>query len=69
LLDVLSGVRGKFLLSGFPNAILREYVDGFGWSYVEIEMGSPAKRGKNTKGEGQKIEALCANFPQGTGSF
>lgn len=64
LLEVLSGVRGKFLLSGFSSAILREYVDGCGWSCIEIEMDSPAKRGKNTKSIARKIEVLVGNFPE-----
>lgn len=57
LLDMLNGIQGKFILSGYPN----EYADAMGFHAHDIEcvMGI-----NNTKGDRAiaKIERLWANF-------
>ena len=57
LLDMLNGIQGKFILSGYPN----DYADAMGFHTHDIEcvMGI-----NNTKGNGalKKTERLWANF-------
>lgn len=36
LLDLLSTLEGKFMLTMFPNDMLQEYIDKYGWNKVEI---------------------------------
>ncbi|MBI9055532.1 MAG: DNA adenine methylase [Bacteroidales bacterium] len=36
LLDLLSNLEGKFMLTMFPNDMLQEYIDQYGWHKVEI---------------------------------
>lgn len=38
LLELLSGVRGKFLLTSYPSPLLTEYVEKSNWLSVENEM-------------------------------
>lgn len=62
LLDCLSEVKGKFLLSSFPSDILDEYIENNGWhsiAFTQVKSATLAKyRTKNTK----KIEVLTANY-------
>lgn len=60
LLDLLSEVKGKFLLSSYPSPLLAEYVAKHGWYQREFEK-TIAVSGKNTKRK--KIEVLTANYP------
>lgn len=36
LLDLLCTIEGKFMLTMFPNDMLQEYIDKYGWHKVEI---------------------------------
>ena len=38
LLSLLDTIQGKFLLSGYPSPVLREYTAKYGWFTKEIEM-------------------------------
>ena len=58
LLEELSRIKGKFLLSSFPNDILSEYAARFGWKQLEIEMHRSAGF---TQGE-RKVEVLTYNY-------
>lgn len=58
LLQTLSKVKGKFLLSSYPNEALSAYVEKFGWHQKEIVMNLGASNRKGTK----KIEILTANY-------
>ncbi len=63
LLDELSKIEGKFLLSSFRNKALDEAVKKFGWFQIELKMAKPmtAQTGKTNT----KIEVLTANYPIG----
>lgn len=61
LLKVLSGIKGKFLLSSYPSALLKKYMKEFGWQQWDVEQGISV----NTKSgyQKRKIEVLTANYP------
>lgn len=60
LLDMLAGIKGKFLLSSYPSELLDSYIKRYGWhvrtfqSQVSVNKGSG--RGK------LKTEVLTANY-------
>ncbi len=57
LLKMLTGLKGKFLLSSYPSEVLSDYSQKHGWQSREIEMNlSASKKGK------RKIEVLTANY-------
>lgn len=57
LLNALSEVKGKFLLSSYPSDILKKYTKQFGWYQIEIDKRvSISKKGK------RKTEVLTANY-------
>ena len=60
LLDVLSGVKGRFLLSSYPSDLLADYTRRCGWYQKEINQ----KVSVNVKaGTGKtKVEVLTANY-------
>lgn len=57
LLNLISGLKGKFLLSSYPNEKLSEYAEKFGWKIDECKM---LLRSSNTKKN--KIECLTSNY-------
>ncbi len=57
LLELLSSIQGKFLMSSYPSDVLREYVEHNGWVSIEIEMAKSA----GSKG-GKKVEVLTMNY-------
>lgn len=59
LLETLSNVKGRFLLSSYPSEILSKFTDQFGWETTSIEK-KVAVSGKINK---NKIEVLTANYP------
>ncbi len=60
LLKSLSSIKGKFLLSSYPSAILRKYIRKNHWHTKEIEMSvdMTAKYQSNKR----KTEVLTANY-------
>lgn len=64
LLQLLSDIRGKFLLSSYPSEILKKYTDRYGWHTLQKELlvTVNAKGGNHKK----KIEVLTANYPIST---
>jgi DNA adenine methylase len=61
LLNLLSAIKGKFLLSSYRNAALRELIERHGWSSIELRMASSMT---NTyKNKRSKVEVLTANYP------
>jgi DNA adenine methylase len=61
LMAALEGIKGKFLMSSFRNANLREFTARNGWHTVEIKMGcSMTNRAKRPR---DKVEVLTANYP------
>lgn len=58
LLAVLSSIKGKFLLSSYPNEMLDIYRTAYGWYSSDKDMALSASRNSNKR----KIEALTANY-------
>lgn len=59
LLKTLSNIKGKFLLSSYPNDVLDQFIKDNGWYFKQIEMHLSASSKKGRK----KIEMLTANYP------
>lgn len=58
LLDALTRIKGKFLLSSYPNAVLDRYRSEHGWQSDDKDMQLAVSRtGK------RKTECLTANYP------
>ncbi len=55
LLDVLSEVRGRFMLSSYPSDVLYSYAKRYSWKTIELEMAKSA-------GGGRKTEVLTLNY-------
>jgi DNA adenine methylase len=57
LLDALSKIKGKFLLSSYPSDILSKYIRQNGWNQKLIDKPLSMSKGK------RKIESLTSNYP------
>ena len=55
LLQLLTLLKGKFMLSSYPSGILSEYVEKSAWKMIEYGMPRSA-------GHGRKTEALTMNY-------
>jgi DNA adenine methylase len=63
LLDTLSQVKGKFLLSSYPSDVLTEYTTKFGWNTKTFDMYVSAAYSATTgKINKRKTEVLTANY-------
>lgn len=61
LLKLLSGIKGKFLLSSYPSPLLMTYAKANGWHMWSVETGVSIN---NKSGyQKRKIEVLTANYP------
>lgn len=61
LLSLLSGIKGKFLLSSYPSEILEKYIKKHKWSCIKRELFvSVNMKSGNPK---KKTELLVANYP------
>lgn len=58
LLDVMSDLNGKFIMSNYRSDLLDDYVKNNSWNYTEITKRLQAPKKKNQN----KIEALVWNF-------
>ena len=63
LLDTLSEVKGKFLLSSYPSDILNTYIQKNGWYSKTFSKTLSAPKGGSGKRRGKKTEVLTANYP------
>jgi DNA adenine methylase len=63
LLDTLSKVTGKFLLSSYESELLSTYTQQHGWYTKYIDKPLVASNGANTTKRKRKIEVLTANYP------
>lgn len=61
LLELLSKIKGKFLLSSYPSKLLTEFIKKNKWQTKEIEMPLTVIA-KYNSGK-TKIEVLTANYP------
>jgi DNA adenine methylase len=57
LLEALSRIKGKFLLSSYPSELLDTYIRKNDWNSIPIVMG------KSMGNKSKKTEVLTANFP------
>lgn len=55
LLQLLTTVKGKFMLSSYPMSILSSYAEKTGWKMIELDLPRAA-------GGGRKIEILTVNY-------
>ncbi len=62
LLETLSSVKGKFLLSSYPSDILDEYIKKNGWYTKKISKTLSAPKGVEGQKRKSKIEVLTANY-------
>lgn len=68
LLETLTSVKGKFLLSSYPSEILDTYIKNNGWHTKTFDKPLSAKKAVKGKPRDRKIEVLTANYPIGTNS-
>ncbi len=61
LLELLSKIKGKFLLSSFPSDLLEKYSRKYKWKTKTIEMALSVQGA--TKNGRRKTEVLTANYP------
>jgi DNA adenine methylase len=61
LLKLLETIKGKFLLSSFRNAALREFIKRNGWHTVGLKMTNSMTH--HLKTPHSKVEVLTANYP------
>ena len=59
LLELLTNIKGKFLLSNYPSEVLREYIDKQGWSFREKEQ----KINVTHQTKKSKVEVMVYNYP------
>lgn len=57
LLQALSKIQGKFLLSSFPSDLLTRYTEQFGWHQIKTELPTMASKARKPK-----TEVLTANY-------
>jgi len=63
LLDILSNIKGKFLLSCYPSDFITEYINRNKWSVKSIEKTITANRVSKQEKREKKTELLIANYP------
>lgn len=63
LLNCLSTIKGKFLLSGFPNDILDSYINKYGWNIKSYNKPKTASKAVLRQPRlARKTEVLVANY-------
>lgn len=68
LLETLSNIKGKFLLSSYPSKLLEQYIQKNGWYSKSFDKPLSARKAVVGKERGRKIEVLTANYPLETSS-
>lgn len=63
LLDTLSKVKGKFLLSSYPSDLLSKYIEKNAWHSIEFKKLLTGKKAEDGVKRGYKTEVLTANYP------
>jgi DNA adenine methylase len=59
LLNTLSDIEGRFLLSSYPSPVLTDFTQARGWYTVQFEQKTSVNKGNGKT----KIEVLTANYP------
>ena len=62
LLDLLSNLKGKFLLTTYDTELLTKYAKKHGWKQVKIEKPLTAYASKDGERRKRKIEVLTMNY-------
>ena len=62
LLDVLAGVKGKFMLSSYPYPLLTEYAKEHGWHQVSIQSLISAHKDRSGPNAKTKTEVITMNY-------
>jgi len=68
LLETLSKVKGKFLLSSYSSETLSQYTMENGWHTIHFEKPISAQKAVKGKPRARKIEVLTANYRIKVGS-
>lgn len=63
LLETLSKVQGKFLLSSYPSKLLTKYTKKHGWYTKTFDKPLSARKAVKGKSRERKTEVLTANYP------
>jgi len=63
LLETLTKVQGKFLLSSYPSTLLEQYTEKNGWYTRTFEKPLTARKSQKGIKRSTKIEVLTANYP------
>jgi DNA adenine methylase len=61
LLETLSKIKGKFLLSSYPSDVLQDYTTKYGWHTKTFDMRISVNAKSDTKNK-RKTEVLTANY-------
>lgn len=65
LLDVLSAIEGRFILSGYRNGLYDNYAEKFGWRRLDFDLPNNAAGGKTKR---RMTECVWMNYePKGSG--
>ncbi|TWT57215.1 DNA adenine methylase [Thalassoglobus neptunius] len=59
LLNILSSIKGRFLLSGYPSAMYQCFADESDWRRVDFEIDNKASGGKTKP---KKVECVWMNY-------
>ncbi len=65
LLETLSQIKGRFLLSSYPSEVLAEFKRRFDWHSIPIKKMLSAGNGATADRSKKKIEMLTANYDIG----
>jgi len=60
LLNKLTEIEGRFLLSSYPSDVLSEFTHARGWHTIQFEQKISVNKGASGK---TKIEVMTANYP------
>lgn len=63
LLKTLARIKGRFLLSSYPNPALKEFKAKYGWHQLQIEQKVSVANHNSSSGRKLKTEVLTANYP------
>lgn len=58
LLELLTGLKGKFMLTMFPHSMLDEYINNFGWVVHEVERTISVSKTNRRK----QVELMVCNY-------
>lgn len=63
LLELLTGIQGKFMLTMYPDSLIKQYAETSGWQIHEVERLVAASNPNNTKRRRQSEWMVCNYAP------